>query len=252
MSLVKPHFVPGTEDELHATLLRVARARIFFAHQSIGADILKGINELSIEYSTPIEILEIEDTIPGHDTVLAHARIGRNGDPSSKLTHFAQLLEGGIGRSVEIAVLKLCYVDVTRQTDSVALGDDYLRQAGHLATCYPHLKIVHCTVPLAAHRRGFKATLARSLGRPDLVMADNRARTLFNDHLRNHCGRSVTLFDLAQVETGQSPHAVADAGTENNTPSLHPAFTSDGGHLNRNGRKIVAEAFVRTLGRILL
>lgn len=251
MSLVKPHAATNAEGGLHAALTLVAKARIFFAHQSIGVDILSGINQLSDDHSIPINIAEIDKTIPGREPVLGHVRIGRNGDPVSKLEHFARLLDGGIGENVKIAVLKLCYVDVTRETNSVTLSDCYQQQFDRLATSYPSLKIVHCTVPLTAQRQGIKASLARLRGKPDMAVADNRVRTLFNDRLRNRYGRATTFFDLARVETGRASHPLDETEAKTETPSLHPAFTSDGGHLNRYGRRIIAEALIHTLGRIL-
>lgn len=251
MPLVKPHLPASATSEFHSALKHIANERIFFAHQSVGSNILSGIKEIYDRHSMPLRIIETDEPVTDHDPFLAHCRIGSNGDPVSKVSDFSRLLEAGFGEDVGVALLKLCYVDVTRETDVEALADHYLQQLERLANRYTNLNLVTCTVPLTVRRQGFKARVARLLGHPDTAVADNLARTQFNERLRNRPGDSVQLFDLAEVESGRSTHPGTEPTTSSNGPSLHAAFSSDGGHLNRFGSRIVAEALIRTLGRIL-
>lgn len=251
MDIVKLVEKTPTMEDLRDDLKRIAEARIFFAHQSVGGDVVKGLQDLAEEQGVPLRISETDRPGPGGIPIFCHTRIGRNRDPASKFEHFARLLRDGIGQDVQIAMFKLCYVDVTVTCDSGALSDRYLRVFDDLENTYPRLKLVHCTVPLTARRRGLKTALARAMGRSDSAMADNRVRTIFNDVLRARYGCHAGLFDLAYVETGRDKYHRIQTGTEAEIPALNPAYTDDGGHLNRHGRRIVSEELVRTLARIL-
>lgn len=251
MSRVQRSVPTTSQNGLSNVLLSVSKARIFFAHQSVGVDILNGLNDLSRECAIPLNMVETDHLTPDQSPIFAHARVGRNGDPRSKLIHFTQMLDNGVGNNVGVAILKLCYVDVTAATKVDELIEHDLQLFESLVNSYPHLKLVYCTVPLTARQRGLKAIAARALARTDAAIADNRARTIYNEAMRSHCVRNPYLFDLAQAEMGNGPSRTSLLAAREEPPSLHPTYTDDCGHLNRQGRRIVAEALVRTLGRIL-
>jgi len=72
--------------------------RVFFGHQSVGANVLSGVRTVLAD--TPgvrLELVEASDPGALDRPVLAHAFIGRNGDPMGKIDHFRSLLENGIG-----------------------------------------------------------------------------------------------------------------------------------------------------------
>ena len=49
--------------------------------------------------------------------VFAHASNGKNGDPKSKIDDLYQDMENGLGKKVDIAGFKFCYVDIKDDTD---------------------------------------------------------------------------------------------------------------------------------------
>jgi lysophospholipase L1-like esterase len=89
------------------------------------------------------------------------------------------------------------------------------------------------------------------LGRPNHGKLTNIARHRFNDWLRQ--GWTISpLFDLAASEAtrpdgSRETFTYRGATAEN----LVAAYTDDGGHLNADGRRAVAAAFLRTLAAAL-
>ncbi len=76
-------------------------------------------------------------------------------------------------------------------------------------------------------------------GSPEL--ADNAKRKEFNDYLRKEFDKDH-LFDLAALEAEK---VAADDGQE--IEVLRPSLTSDGGHLNDAGQRLVGAAFIKLL-----
>ena len=56
---------------------------------------------------------------------LAHETLGVNGDPTGKTDRFVSVLEGGLGRHLDIALQKYCFIDFTTATDPEALFSYY-------------------------------------------------------------------------------------------------------------------------------
>jgi len=217
--------------------------RILFCHQSVGADVLEGLRELSGHPLTATSPDSLPERDPG-SPCLATARVGRNGDPRSKWQSFAELLAAHGGR-VEFALMKLCYVDILDLANVEQVFTDYQDAMNGIAARHPQVRLGHVTVPLRARPQGPGATVRRLLGRHDAEHARNRARSAFNERLRKaYAGRGV-LFDLAQVEAS-APDARMCSWREGSVvvPALAPAYSRDGGHLNSLGRGVAARAFL--------
>lgn len=241
--------MPATHDtaELRSLLARMAQRRIFFGHQSVGADVVRGLAALAEALAVPLNVVETRDLPAVDGPCFAHGRIGRNGNPASKLEDFAALLDDGAGPVLDLAMAKLCYVDVTRDTDTGELARHHDDIFDALAARHPQLRLVPVTVPLTTGFFGLRGRAAKLLGRADPAAPDNRARARYNDHLRARYADNGRLFDLAAVESGSSARRPGGDGP----PALSPALTRDGGHLNRRGRKLAAIALLRTLGRLI-
>lgn len=236
------HATPG----LRGSLALVAQRKLFFGHQSVGAEVVRGLAMLAEALEVPINIVETSCIAAPGAPCFAHARIGRNGDAASKFDDFAALLDGGLAAHVELAMMKLCYVDVTRNADTAGLARRHDAMFEALSGRYPDLRLVAVTVPLTTGCFGLRGRAATLLGRNDPALPDNRARCGYNDHLRAHYAASGRLFDLAAVESAAAVGSPGDSGI----PALAPALTRDGGHLNRRGRKLAAIALTETLGRL--
>ena len=62
---------------------------------------------------------EAEDTL---EKGLLHSTIGHNGDPESKMNDFQTFLDKRLGDTQpDMAMLKFCYVDISKKTDVPAL-----------------------------------------------------------------------------------------------------------------------------------
>jgi hypothetical protein len=218
----------------------LARKRIYFGHQSVGANILDGIREIMGRRAADgLVILETEDAADLDRPALAHSTIGRNGDPGSKIDHFRAILEGGVGRVADVAMFKFCFVDIDRSTDIGALFEHYARTITALGKDFPRLRIVPWTVPLTGPAPGLRPALRRLLGRGPSAADENRDRAAFNARIRREFGGLV--YDLAGAEAAprkrQGGPSAAGGG---DGPVLDPGYSSDGGHLNERGRRVIA------------
>lgn len=218
---------------------RAAQVTTFFGHMSVGNNILGGLKQLHEAKSVAQpEVLRIE---PGDPTpqlseggTLVHALIGPNGEPEAKLANFDAALRAGLADQVDVALIKFCYLDVTKNTDVEALFQDYQAVLDALERDYPKVRFLHTTVPVTTPPSGIKANLKALL-----QGQDNPAREQYNALVRA-AYPADRLLDVAAVE-GTAPD-----GTRR--PELYPGYSNDGSHLNATGSALVAADFVRLLG----
>ncbi|WP_448258207.1 hypothetical protein [Microbacterium aurum] len=229
-----------------AHLDTAAGARVFFGHQSVGANVISGIGALAAT-GHGWSVVESSVAPSGDDGALIHAYVGLNGDPQSKLDAFAEVIDGGMGASVDAALLKFCYVDVTAATDVPALLDAYTQTLAQLQARHPDVTFLYATVPLTA-ARDLKATVKSWLGRDEgMGPEDNIARQQFNSALRDRFGGTGLLFDIAAVEAGIDQGVAPSAQGGNGYYVLHDSFAADPGHLNDAGARAAASEFVRVV-----
>lgn len=221
---------------------------VLFGHQSVGADIITGLSELpDVERRTGPRICErhhidIARTATDAPWLLVHRAVGRNREPLSKLDEFERLAREEFAASIDVALLKFCYVDVTSVTPVTELFETYISRMAALADAIPQVRIAHVTVPLRRVQPAWRAALGRALGRQGLEVEHNRAREDFNRRLRETVS-PASLFDLAAIESEPPKNGAGDAPPR----SLRADWTNDGGHLNARGRKIAARAFLQFL-----
>lgn len=215
---------------------------VLFGHQSVGQNILDGIAELAhTGVAVPRVLVDLNqptDAAPG--VTLAHFRVGKNGAPLTKIHDFERTVMGDAGRRAQAALFKFCYVDLRDANQVAPLFEAYLQMTERLQRERPDLVLAHVTMPLRSVPTGIVATARRLLGQRHPQSAANAARHAFNELLRERCGSVAPLFDLAAIESGGRDAA----------PRLLPLYTDDGGHLNRQGRQVVAERFVDFLERL--
>jgi len=221
---------------------RLQGKTIFFGHQSVGSNLVSGLQELEAGHkSLHLNIVATKDANKIVGPMLAHAPVGKNHYPESKIAEFQELLEGGLGEKADIAFFKFCYVDLKKTSDPDALLTVYGKAMDGLKARFPRVAFVHVTVPLRAPEKGLKEGIKRLLGRsPELD--DNRVRARYNHLLRERYSGKEPLFDLALYET-LGPEGLRHYSLRNGqeVPVLVPSYTDDGGHLNPMGRRQVAE-----------
>lgn len=209
-----------------------AARRIVFGHQSVGRNILGGVAALAVGAGVQLPVTETRDgaATPG----IAHFAVGANGDPLGKIGDFAAVMDGPAAAGADIALLKLCYIDFSGTADPAAVAAAYGDTLAHLQLRHPATIFVAVTAPLTTEQSGPRALVKKLLGRAPDGRAENARREAFNAALRARFGAEGRLFDLAALESGGGA-------------ALNPALSSDGGHLNDAGARLVAERFVTFL-----
>ncbi len=226
---------------------KAASRRIFFGHQSVGANILDGVNDVT---SGKLRIREGRTGALLENPGLLHARLGENEAPLSKLSDFEAALDALAGH-VDIAFFKFCYVDFDAHTDVEALFRAYLATLERLQQRYPEVTFVHVTVPLTVVPQGAKAWLKQALTQEAPWGAkENEVRHRFNTLLRARL-QGQPLFDLAALQSTRPDGTAASYEHQGQTlPALVPGYSDDGQHLNSVGRRRVAEALLTFLARL--
>ena len=230
---------------LRADLDRVARERIYFGHQSVGANLLQGIRELAGEAGVPVRIVRADQASEVPAATFGHTFVAENGHPFRKLESFRAALGSA---SVDIALVKFCYVDIRADTDVKALFERYRETIAGLRRANPRTIFVHVTLPLTTEQTGFKALAKRLLGRAPYGTIENVRREEYNRLLREAYAGREPLFDLARIES-TAPDGTAARVHWNGVlaPALAPAYTDDGGHLNAEGRRRAARELIAVL-----
>ncbi len=225
------------------------RLHIVFGHQSVGANLIKGLRALAQEQNVDLPIAD--SPLTGRDVVIRQFKIGENGKPATKLAAFRNALQQGAGAYANVAEMKFCFLDFSSPTmDPKALAATYIEQTDELAKQYPNVVFIATTSPLTTIQTGLKAWIKKLLGRQPAGYMENLRRSEFNQALRSHYGNSETLFDLAAVESlhGKSSFVVDNKTVE----ALTPAISSDGGHLNELGQHLLAAAWIHHLSHLKL
>lgn len=223
--------------------------RLLFGHQSVGADLLRGVKEIRDEQGRGPAVVgheEIDRAPPGN--VIVDATVGVNKDPASKMESCLKILEGGIASHVDAVMLKFCYIDVNARPTAEDLWHRYVEFAEHVRARFPSLALKHCTIPLRRLPAGPYALARRLLGHRHPESERNRAREWFNERLRERFAAAGSLFDLATLESthADGSRCVQGRGAER-TFGLAPELTHDGGHLNEFGRRRLAARFIEFL-----
>lgn len=224
-----------------------AGTRVFFGHQSVGANVISGVEAIYASSEVPLQIVQARQPESGGDGFLAHARMGVNGDPLGKFADFTAVLDGPLGNQVDVAVLKLCYVDVVAGTDVEALFDRYVSMMDDLERAHPSVRFIYATAPLTTDR-GWKSTVRSWLGQDDRMgPADNVARQRYNELIRQRYSGTGRLFDVAAIEA-----TMAGAPTQRQLDGepyfvLNGALATDPGHLNELGSALAGAEFIRVV-----
>lgn len=245
MRLSSPSAAPyepptATPEVLNA----VGDARVLFAHQSVGGNILSGVPAVYARHglSAP-EFVELSEATPADN--LVHLRIGENGDPLGKIEAFDSLIRGGLGDDLDVAVLKLCYQDVRGGADVNAVFSAYRDTLAQLEQDYPDVTFVAATVPLQV-KRGPLGVVKAWVGKGDHLGAEhNAAREELNGLLRAEYADTGRLFDVASIEsTTEGGDRVTGRHRGEVYFALDKGYAADPGHLNAAGSAVAAEGFL--------
>lgn len=228
----------------------LAQAAILFGHQSVGGDIVRGLGELPLERAD--DPLRVVAWTPGEERPgLMHFFVGRNGDPRGKTSDFARAVASRPPGTFDVALHKYCFADFDDRTDPRALFESYRAEMSRLRRERPNTVFVHVTTPLTAPRLSLKDRVKLLLGRDVVPYEQVAAIHRFNEAMRAEYRGREPLFDLAALEAAGPDgrvRTIVVAGAA--VPTLWPAYTDDGGHLNATGRARVSAAFAAYLAQL--
>lgn len=241
---------PMDDNALLRDFSAIQGKRILFGHQSVGGNIIDGLRDLT-KGRTEIRftIVDLQKNPHPSGPYFGEIRVGKNGDPDSKCDAFTRTVDTLLGDSLEIALMKFCYVDFERETDVKGMFSRYTATIDSLRRSAPAVTFVHATVPLTVRTPGWKKFLKRVLGKDESSDLLNRKRQEFNELLRSRYANEP-LFDLAAVESTY-PDGSREEFTQDGAAvyALIGALSDDGSHLNKSGRDAAARELVRVLAQ---
>jgi hypothetical protein len=235
---------------LPSDLRAVARARVYFGHHSLGANMLDGLRRIAAEEGIDdIRLVELDREPAPSDAFFAHSAVGENGDPRSKIDEFVEKVGEGLPTEPDIAFMKFCYVDFRPDTAADDLFAYYRSTLSRLGKEHPHVRFLHTTVPLVARTLRVKDRIRLLLGMPVWEDDANTKRHEFNRLIQQTYDDDL-IIDVAGQESTRSDGTRQQYTKDGRTYySLDPAYTTDGGHLNEVGKRRVAAEMVRVIAR---
>src|SRR4051794_18630217 len=103
---------------LKADLAQASGLRVFFGHQSVGANLVEGLEDLrAFAGDTALRLIHDPVDRPAASlppAFFAEAKLGKNGDPAGKLEAFRSVVDAGLPGGLDVALIKICYVDLAR------------------------------------------------------------------------------------------------------------------------------------------
>jgi hypothetical protein len=254
------NLLPSPKNLPDSTWENLSHKRIYFGHQSVGSNIIEGIN--AITKNNPqihVKIRRLSDVIDYSAGFFAHSDLGVNTNPVSKIDAFSNLMNTGIGDKIDIAFFKFCFLDISATTNISTVFNHYKGTMEELENRYPKVLFVHFTVPLTIKPSGLDALKIRAknavkilLRKPVYTYKDNIKRSEYNELLRKEYQGKEPLFDIARLEA-TAPNGSTSSFSANDKIYLllTSDYTVDGSHLNEVGSKIIAEQLLVFLGKNL-
>ena len=212
---------------------------------------MKGLSEvLETHPEIRLTVVESKELGPRGVPGFYHARVGKNGHPDQKTDEFVRIASRELAVPRSIGMVKMCYVDVTEDSDPRVLLDDYQRKIAALRAKNPGLTVVHFTMPLVTGESTlhyWKLKLRRYSTERDRNIIRNR----YNELLRQAYGGREPIFDIAEIE---STHADGSRSFLKRLGKvvyvMSREYTDDGGHLNEAARRLVAEQLLVFLAKL--
>lgn len=234
--------IGDTPQEAWKTLMQ---KNTFFAHMSVGYDILDGARRKEKDVpSFAYPIVEMEEATECDSPGLYHGKLGHNGDPIAKIKSFREMMLSMQSSPPDLALMKFCYVDISADTDTEQIFSEYHKMIQQLQEALPKTRFLHCTAPLTSGplsaKEKIKETIRPLLGKMTEALC-NEKRDQYNQMLYNAFEKD-TIFDIAQLEsTTPEGHPCLNQGR---IPMHFVGYTTDGGHLNQVGQDRLGQQFL--------
>ena len=226
----------------------LAERTFYFGHQSVGANIIEGVREISAQ-RPDIKLRVVSGSTAASPGALNEFPIGRNEDPESKNAAIVQATHGALGPK-PVVMFKYCYVDIDDRTDPAKLFERYRQTVAQLRAQHPEATVVHVTLPLQTEPSMLRYVMNKVRGM-STSREENAIRAEYNRMLRAAYVGKEPVFDLAALESTRSDGTVEYGLLKGaKVPALAREWSADSGHLNAAGRKRVAEQFLATLATL--
>lgn len=239
------HLGYKSNKTIDKALLELSGKTIFFGHQSVGKNVIDGIESLNKDVLYIKDLRDVNLINVGNENAFYHNVIGRNTYPEEKIEDFIKLLNVNTIAKIDIAFMKFCYVDIGYQSSPEKIYEMYKNSIEKLEKKYKDTAFIYLTIPLTARETDIKSILKRLLGKYTSGKEGNIKRSIFNNILREEKKSTGRLFDIAEIEStcpdGSREKFLVDGIAYE---SLVKDYTDDGGHLNDLGKKIVAEKLI--------
>lgn len=229
----------------------IASRQVIFAHQSVGAQLVSMVEQLSEEQGLGLRIVQTARLDAVVAPAFVHFQAGRNQEPATKNAALLDALDSRPVADEAIVILKYCYVDIDHRTDPYRVVDGYRALVGEVRARHPDVTLVHSTIPLTTVEGWMKAAAKRALRRtPERDAAINRHR--YNALIRTIFA-GEPLFDIAAVEATRADGTRSVFSSKGQrVQSLAPDNSADGGHLNAQGRRVVAAALLDAIATAIV
>jgi len=223
-----------------------ASRRVFFGHQSIGGNVMKGIaalnDTLGVNDAPSVRLYDQSATgLPASGPVFSHAYVGENGRPVGKIQAFEAYLRSGVGARVDVAFLKFCYADIrgARGADYAnvtELFNAYTAMMTRLERDFPNVTFLYTTAPVENVQL-----------KPETAEY-NANRAQYNALIRQRYGGTGRLWDIARAES-TAPDGTRITSTYNGQrhEALYRNYTQDGGHLVDPGTRVAATPLLQLI-----
>ncbi len=226
---------PGDEVIPQQWLDRARTLDVYFGHQSVGANMLEGLKLLARQKPQRYRLVVRPEPSrfslsalyrrfsgdPHKQSGIEQFFVGRNGEPEGKIADFSRRMAGE-GRTADVAMMKLCFVDFQDpKTDPARLFADYRTGMERLEKSHPKVRFVWWTVPL--------------------MSGGNHLRNAYNRLIRTYAAtHDKPLYDIADIESHdlQGRQVMHDG-----EPVMYAGYTQDGGHLTTEGKLRAARAW---------
>lgn len=237
---------PSIKDIPSEAWQKLSQKKIYFGHQSVGFDIINGVKDVIKENpQIKLNIVDTKNLTDFNAPLLGHSEVGQNTHPKSKCDDFTQIMDSGLGERADIAFFKLCFVDINVGADPHTIFAYYRETMSVLKKKYPKTIFVHTTVPLTTVQPGIKTKIKLLLGKSVGGYEGNIEREQYNQLLRKEYEGKEPIFDLAKIESTLPNGSKATFQRDGKGyPHLVDTYTNDGGHLNEEGRRLVATQFL--------
>jgi hypothetical protein len=257
---------PNINQVPETQLVKLEQKQILFGHASVGDNIAAGLQDLVKDYpKIKLNVIENDNlSSKVKDVGFIHFHLLKEGLPPSKITFakidtFASLIKDKLPQKPDIAFFKLCWADITPYTDTSKVFSYYRDTMAKLRREFPQTTFVQFTVPLAHEAGGvnrftqdIKGGIRGLLKVPQPDIFDNKTINELNTLIRKEYQGQPTFFDIAQIES-TFPDGKRQEFSSNGKKyfSIVPDYTSDMGHLNEKGRKVVAEQLLILLSKLV-